>query len=110
MIGYKNSKGKKPRRFDVWRFQELVTKDEAVSRLQAAYPFSIITDVAPRRDDTKLDELVEGIKDAWWVLLPAALIASGLVLGIRFQIVWPAIAMIWTGIFVGVAFAPRSPV
>ena len=111
IIGYKNGKGKKPRRFDVWHFQELVTKDEALRRLRPAYPFSVITDIAPRRDDTRLDDIAEWIKGQWWwLLLPLTLIAVGLVAGIHSHLMWPAIILTALGIATAVAFAPRSPV
>ena len=95
VIGYKNSKGKKPRRFDAWRFQELVTRDEALRRLQTAYPFSIITDVAPRRDDTKLDNVLEFAKGEWNYLFGIGLCASAWIVGLTFGVThWTIIAFV----------------
>jgi len=53
-------------------------------------------------------ELVEG---TWrWLLLPASLVAGGVVLIIHFHIGWPAMLLISVRLGTGLAFAPHSPV
>ena len=110
VIGYKNGKGKKPRRFDVKRFQETLLKEEALKRLQSAYSFSIVTDVALRREDTKLDEVIETVKDWWWLLSGVALVVGGFAAGVYSHLMWPAVILIGLGVWVAIAFAPRSTV
>lgn len=106
VIGYKGNKGKKPRSMGKVYFGEMLDKDRALKAVQNIFCFSTITDVIATKW-TRLDAVLEGLRDMRWLLASAILVIGGLVLGIRFGFVMPGLIMASIGLWYGVSSAPH---
>jgi len=109
VIGYKSNKGKKPCSMGKLYFGDTVDKAEALRRASNIFCFSTVTDVVVTKY-TKLDVFIEEVKDMRWLWIPATLVIGGLVLGILFNLMWPAVIGMGLGIWIGISLAPHSPV
>jgi len=109
IIGYKNGRGKKPRKFDKIYFGDVIGKDEAMKRAQNIFCFSQVTD-AIESGYTRLDRIKEVLHDTMWLWIPAILIVAGFALGIHFNTIWPIVIGWSLGLGYGIGYAPHSPV